>query len=109
MTHEYTILFGGTVIPGGDKADASAIAWAHDTVLLIGSDDDVRAISRGDSHFVDLNGAYVVPLGVTLETGGPADMAVTDADPRTSPTPPRTLAIVRAGLVVKGSLGGLSS
>ncbi len=112
MTHEYTILLGGTVIPGADEPDAQAIAWARDMVLLVGSDEDVRSISRGDSHFVELGGAFVVPLGeadepawpptTSLEPGTPASFAILDADPRAGPT--RTLAIVRAGRVVEGSL-----
>ena len=106
MTHEYTLLVGGTVIPGGGQPDVSAIAWAHDTVLLVGSDDAVRAISRGDSHEFDLAGRFVVPLDVggTLEVGGPADLTVLSSDPRTAPSPPLTVAIVRAGRVVEGAL-----
>ena len=92
MTHEYTLLIGGTVITGRDEPDASAIAWAADTVIALGSDDEVRGTSRGDSHVMDLEGAIVVALGngpdacwptkATLEIGGPADLAVLDRDPR---------------------------
>ena len=42
MTHEYTLLIGGTVITGRDEPDATAIAWAADTVIALGSDDEVR-------------------------------------------------------------------
>jgi hypothetical protein len=79
MAHEYTILVGGVVIRGGGAPDATAIAWAEDTVLAVGADDAVRAISRGDSRFVDLAWACVRaidPAGV-LEAGAPADLAVT--------------------------------
>jgi predicted amidohydrolase YtcJ len=99
VTHLYTLLLGGTVIPGGGQPEVSAIAWAGDMVIALGSDADVRAISRGDSHFVDLAGALVVPLGEgTLEVGGPADMAVLSADQR------KTLAVVRGGRLVSGAL-----
>ena len=83
MTHRYTLLIRGTVISGRDEPDVSAIAWAADTVIALGSDDDVRGTSRGDSHVIDLGGASVVALGegpdarwppdATLEVGGRAD------------------------------------
>ena len=86
MTHEYTLLLGGTVITGGSGPDAEAIAWAADTVLALGSEMEVRSISRGDSHVVRIPGRFVVPLApganvtwptdATLEMGGPADLAV---------------------------------
>ncbi|MHB8890606.1 MAG: hypothetical protein ACYC65_01010 [Candidatus Limnocylindrales bacterium] len=122
MTHRYTLLVGGTVIPGGGEPDATAIAWADDTVLALGGDRDVRAISRGDSHLFPLGGAYVVPLaagsdaiwpaGATLEVGGRADLAVLDRDPRRLPaggpgaSSARTVALVRGGRVVAGALPG---
>ncbi len=113
MTHEYTIMTGGTVLAGVDEPEGQAIAWAWDTVLMVGPEEVVRAISRGDSHFVELRGAFVIPLGdtddpvwpadTTLEPGTPASFAVLDADPRAGPT--HTLAVVRGGRVVAGSLG----
>lgn len=121
MTHEYTLLVGGTVLPGGGEPDASAIAWAGDTVLALGTDHEVLAISRGDSHVVDLRGATVVPLaadaGVAwpvearLEVGGPADLAVLDRDPRAPAGTegdgrPGVLALIRGGRVLHGSLAG---
>ena len=120
MTHRYTLLVGGTVISGRDEPDASAVAWAEDTVIALGSDDDVRTISRGDSHLIDLDGAWVVPLGeapdacwpphATLEIGGLADLAVVEDDPRRLDTPePRRLpaiALIRGGRVVAGRLPG---
>lgn len=48
MTHEYTILTGGTVIVGGDAPDARAIAWAHDTS---------HARSRSSAAAASLRGA----------------------------------------------------
>jgi len=99
MTHEYTILFGGVVLPGGEAPPATAIAWAEDTVLAVGSDTAVRSISRGDSRFVDLHGARVEPAedGAVLEPGSRADLVVLETDHR-------LIAVLRAGRVVEGSL-----
>ncbi len=114
VTHEYTVLTGGRVVTGVRAGDATAIAWAGETVLAIGADAEVRAISRGDSHFVDLDGATVIPLApgaepawptdATLEVGGPADLAVLDSDPQEGPLSAR--AVIRAGRVTAGSLPG---
>ncbi len=117
MTHEYTVLTGGVVLPGGGAPPATAIAWAGDTILAMGADAEVRAISRGDSHFVDLRGAAVIPRApgaepawpttATLEVGGPADLAVLSRDPRLAPhDPPEELAVFRAGRLAAGSLAG---
>ena len=64
MTHEYVIALGGSVAGVAAATDAAptAIAWAADRVLAVGSDDVVRAISRGDSTFLDLAGAAVTAL-----------------------------------------------
>jgi len=89
-------------------------------VIALGSDDDVRATSRSDSHVIDLGGACVVPLGegpearwppeAVLEVGGRADLAVLPSDPRGSDTPAgqrlSALAVVRGGRVVAGRLPG---
>lgn len=122
MTHRYTILSGGTVIPARGEPAVSAIAWAGDTVIALGSDEEVRGLSRGDSWFVDLAGSSVIPLGgvdaawpvdATLEVGGRADLAILAVDPRTDDAPnagrrQATVALVRGGRVVAGRLPGAS-
>ena len=97
MTHEYTILTGAIVLPGGGVAACDAIAWAHGTVLALGSEAEVRAISRGDSHFLAYPGAFVVPLGETLEEGGPADLMVLASDPRSVAGGGVPIAVIRGG------------
>lgn len=115
MTHEYTLLVGATVLPGGAEPACRALAWAAGTILALGTEAEVRAISRGDSHVMALHGRFVVPLGAPLEVGGPADLLVLAADPR-SVTPsdgaaggheagPRPIAVIRGGHVVEGSVG----
>jgi len=117
VSHLYTLLISGTVISGDGSPDHSAIAWAEGTVLMLGSDADVLGISRGDSYLVDLDGAWVVPIGAapgvtwptdaTLEIGGPADLAIVARDPRgfnEGGGPVSTLAVVRGGRVVSGEL-----
>ena len=120
MTHLYTLLVGGVVLPGRDEPAVSAIAWADGTIIALGSDDDVRSISRGDSHLIELDGAAVIPLAegaeahwppdATLAVGGGADLAVVGADPRglTGRAGRRleALALVRGGRVVAGRLPG---
>jgi predicted amidohydrolase YtcJ len=120
VTHRYTVLIRGTVISGRDEPDVTAIAWAADTVIALGSDDDVRGASRGDSHVIDLEGASVValgdgpdaqwPPGATLEVGGRADLAVLESDPRLKHAHAKhrlsALALVRGGLVIAGRLPG---
>jgi pimeloyl-ACP methyl ester carboxylesterase len=118
VTHEYTLLLGCTVITGRPGPDAAAIAWAADTVLALGSEMEVRSISRGDSHVVRFPGRFVVPLApgadvawptdAILELGGPADLAVLDRDPRVAladdgrSLEAHVIALVRAGHVVTG-------
>ena len=122
MTHEYTLLLGGTVITGRSGPDVAAIAWAADTVLALGTEMEVRSISRGDSHVVRIPGRFVAPLAAgaggawpadaTLELGGPADLVVLDRDPRVAADdggsdggdsqPVQVVAIVRAGRVETG-------
>jgi hypothetical protein len=119
VSHEYTLLLGGTVVRGGGRPDASAIAWAADTILAIGSDEEVRAISRGDSRMIDLAGATVIPVAETaapswpteaaLDVGGKANLAVLRDDPRLEAARPpgaatSPVAVIRAGRVVRGTL-----
>ncbi len=63
MTHEYVIALNGRIEPdlSGDGVSTS-IGWAADAILAVGPDDVVRAISRGDSTFLDLEGCVVTPL-----------------------------------------------
>jgi hypothetical protein len=68
MTHEYVIAFNGHIealLTGG--AAATAVGWAADAVLAVGTDDVVRAISRGDSTFVDVVGCVITPLPADIE------------------------------------------
>jgi hypothetical protein len=70
VTHEYTIAIGGLVgsqTRDRDDANATAIAWAADRVLAVGTDDAVRSISRGDSTFLDLGGCVVTAIPRDLE------------------------------------------
>lgn len=98
VTHEYTLLVGGTVLPGMERPSVSAIAWAEGIVLALGTDEQVLDVSRGDSRVIELHGEFVVPIGVddgatwpptaTLEIGGPADFAVLLDDPRVARSRP---------------------
>jgi hypothetical protein len=119
VTHLYTILVRGTVLPGRDAPPFAAIAWAGDTVIGLGSEAEMRGLSRGDSHVVDLDGAFVLPLGpavaagwppaATLEIGDRADLAIVAGDPRLDEpggTTCPTLALIRDGVVVAGGLPG---
>lgn len=121
MTHLYTILTGGLVLPARDRPAVSAIAWAGDTLIGLGSDDEMRRLSRGDSTFVALDGASVVPLALdsvdfarpgdaTLEVGGRANLAILERDPREEGFVPGranpVLAVIRDGVVVSGGLPG---
>jgi hypothetical protein len=84
MTHEYVIGLAGVIGAGGGRLPVpTAIAWAADRVLAIGSDAEVRAISRGDSIFLDLAGCRVtaLPEGLTVPAAGDGD-GDGDGDPR---------------------------
>jgi hypothetical protein len=117
MTHRYSLLVGATILPGQGEPPRTAIAWAEGIVLALGTDDQIRAISRGDSELFDLRGAFVVPLGAddmvawpplaTLEIGGPADLVILSVDPRDGRgEPSRVVGVIRGGHVVRGSLPG---
>ncbi|HEX6127433.1 MAG TPA: hypothetical protein VF071_00230 [Candidatus Limnocylindria bacterium] len=115
MTHLYSLLVGGLVLPGVGRPDATTIAWAEGIILAVGSDEEVRAISRGDSQTLDLGGAMVIPLATdgnprwptdaVLEVGGPADMAVLRRDPRDG-RPLEVTALIRGGRLILGTLPG---
>lgn len=100
MTHEYTLLLGATVLPGGGRPPCEAVAWAAGTVLALGTEAEILAISRGDSQILAFPGAFVVPDGgEPLDTGVPADLLVFEADPRAG-DPGEPQAVIRAGHVV---------
>jgi hypothetical protein len=104
MTHEYVIAMGGRVLGAapGDGPAPTAIGWAADAVLAVGPDDVVRAISRGDSTFLDLAGCTVTAASsdVRLEPGAPADLDLWRAWPPGPGALP--LARVRAGAFTEG-------
>jgi hypothetical protein len=107
VTHEYTLLLGATVIPGGGAPSCEAVAWASGTILALGTEAEIAAISRGDSHVMTFPGAYVVPLEETLEVGGAADFAVYLDDPRLG-DPGDPVAILRGGhVVIEGGHGAM--
>lgn len=106
VTHEYTILVGGVVLGGANAPEpATAVAWALGTVLAVGSDARVFAISRGDSHVANLNGALLVPAsGVrTIEPGDPADLDILDPATRVR------IAEIRGGRLTSGVLSGVDA
>ena len=116
MTHEYTLLVGATVLPGGGRPPCTALAWAAGTILALGSDAEVRAVSRGDSQVIALPGRFVIPFDAPLEVGARADIVVLATDPRISASDhgsdagdPRgalrtPVAVFRGGHVVEGSV-----
>jgi hypothetical protein len=110
MTHEYVIGLGARVLTSahGDpgQAAATAIAWAADRVLAVGSDEAVSAISRGDSIFLDLGGCVVTAAAVDgdreLEPGSVADLDFWETGPSGQAPPPRIVARVRGGAFTDG-------
>lgn len=99
MTHEYTLLFGATILPGGGAPACEALAWASGTILALGTEAEIQAMSRGDSHVMTFPGSFVVPLEEPLEVGGAADLVVYERDPRLG-DPGDPEGILRAGHVV---------
>jgi len=112
MSHEYTIATRGLVLGTGLTPDPTALAWADGTILAVGDDAAVRALSRGDSTFVDLAGRAVsggtdpdtaVDRLPRLEPGSPADLLIWSSDPRhLEPTDAASLSVV--GVVRGGRL-----
>jgi len=128
MSHQYTIATRGVVLSTGLTPNPTALAWADGTVLAVGDDAAVRALSRGDSTFVDLAGRAVsagtdpdtavdrlrgaVASGAAgtaadalprLEPGSPADLLIWSSDPRRlEPADAASLSVV--GVVRGGRL-----
>lgn len=81
MTHHYTVLHGGTIVtfdgalptdaatraagePGVPDAAgrrATALCYAHERILAVGSDEEILALAGPDSLVVDLRGRTVLP------------------------------------------------
>ena len=85
MTHHYTVLFGGIVltmdgalatdaasraasraagdagVPDAAGRRATAICYAHERILAVGSDEQMLALAGPDSMVVDLRGRAVLP------------------------------------------------
>jgi len=81
MTHHYTVLFGGTVLTmdgalptdaasraAGDPGvldaagrRATALCYAHERILAVGTDEEMLALAGPDSMVVDLRGRAVLP------------------------------------------------
>ena len=120
MTHHYTVIHGGVVltldgalptdrasasagVPDAAGRRATAIAYAHERILAVGSDDEILPLAGPDSDVFDLRGLVVVPgfqdahahpLGEGIDAGRPlaagdslrAGMAVlSDAGSRLEP------------------------
>ncbi len=109
MTHEYVIALGGIVLQSDVRPRPTAVAWAADHVLAVGSDGTVAAISRGDSTFIDLAGAAV--------TAAPDDpdaaqaclrQAIRDGDPRSAPEILAERGLLDAARLEPGSIAALA-
>jgi hypothetical protein len=81
MTHHYTVLHGGTILTfdgalpsdaasraAGDAGltdaagrRATAICYAHERILAVGADEEIRALAGPDSTVVGLEGKAVLP------------------------------------------------
>jgi hypothetical protein len=99
VTHEYTLLLGATVLPGGGQPPCEALAWAAGTILALGTEAEIQAVSRGDSAVLAFPGAFVVPLAEPLEVGVAADLLVFELDPRLG-DPGEPVAVIRGGHIV---------
>jgi hypothetical protein len=115
MTHEYVIALNGRVEPNPSGHRATAVGWAAQAVLAVDTDEIVRAISRGDSTFLDLGGCTVTPLPTdpvraatmveaSRSVAGIArllvDGGLLDPDARLEPGSPADLAFWRDGHLV---------
>jgi predicted amidohydrolase YtcJ len=99
VTHEYTLLLGATILPGAGRPPCEALAWAAGTILALGTEAEIQAISRGDSGVLTFPGAFVVPLEEPLDVGAAADLVVLERDPRLG-DPGEPQAVIRGGHVV---------
>ena len=81
MTHHYTVLHGGHILtldgarptdgatravgdeglPDAAGRRATAICYAHERILAVGTDDEIRSLAGPDSAVVDLHGRAVLP------------------------------------------------
>ena len=81
MTHHYTVLFGGSVltfdgalptdaatraagdpsVPDAAGRRSTALCYAHERILAVGSDEEMLALAGPDSTVVDLRGRAVLP------------------------------------------------
>lgn len=79
MTHHYVVLHGGTVLtldgalptdaatravgeaPDAAGRRATAICYAHERILAIGSDEQILALAGPESTLIDLRGRAVLP------------------------------------------------
>jgi predicted amidohydrolase YtcJ len=81
MTHHYAVLFGGSVltfdgalptdaatraagdpsVPDAAGRRATALCYAHERILAVGSDEEMLALAGPDSTVIDLRGRAVLP------------------------------------------------
>jgi hypothetical protein len=103
VTHEYVIALYGRIDahrPDDAGPAPTAIAWAADHVLAVGTDDIVRAISRGDSTFLDIEGCVVTALPENPER---ATSLVRDASHGGAPELDVGALLIDAGLLDRDS------
>ena len=65
-----------------DPADriAAAMVVENGTVLLVGPDEEAFKLDDGETRYVDLDGARVVPVSGSLEWGNPAQFTLMTGD-----------------------------